>query len=103
MIILYKCIGWGIGLVLIVALSLLLTVYNSWAIITMWEWFLTPWLNIRPPTLVEGMAIYIAAGLFQNVRLNPDTGKKEGINVLMHVLFKPIVIVALGYFLKGYM
>ena len=80
-----------------------LAAYYSWALITMWEWFITPTFDIPAPPLVVAMALFLMIGLFKEVKVEPETKKKDAFKNLGTALLKPIFLVALGDFLKGYM
>jgi len=89
------------AVIFLVVLPLL--AYYSWAFITMWEWFVTPMFNIAAPSLVATIAFFLMFGLLKEVKADPETKKKETLKGLGIVLIKPMFIVAIGYFLKGYM
>lgn len=96
-------VGLVVGVpVLIIIVPVLSLVMTSWAIITLWEWFITPAFGVIPPDYqtVMGALLILNLILYRQPQNKDDRSRDEKIYGLAFSLLMPIFAVLLGYIVR---
>lgn len=76
---------------------------RSWAIVTLWGWFVTPVFNISIPTQAQAYGLTLCAALFSSTpKTSQSKTKGEYINVFVAPFTYTFVVVGMGWVIQRF-
>lgn len=90
-------------LLVLYSLAILFQIWSGFLLSRLWEWFVVP-LGVRPLSLAHAIGVALLVGLFLPWRYRDEALPEGGIWALVFSSWcGSLLILGLGYFLRGYM
>lgn len=94
------------SIALMLVLMFVISLYDGFVIMKLWEWFIIPAFNAPAVSLAVATGLYLLVRFITFVKPNgvydPDNAKIEGSARLMHMVSWPSIILLLGYAVKTF-
>lgn len=93
------------GILLVVGLTAGISIYNGWALSTLWGWFVVPFFHLPPISIPQAIGISLIITLLTHQYKDVQEKEREGWQKavpLISVLSVPVVSVFIGWIVKTY-